>query len=237
MSWGACWAVVLLSPAAWPAQDKPNDANLALVAHAGTEVPITLGAGLLIRLPHGFHVGSDLGYVPSFYVDLMNDILIEAGAYNEQTAQLIHDSIGSSLSWSTRLGWQPWMSHGFYVATGYRMIALGGTTTGTQIVEAAIGREIAQSPGRFDSLDASMTLHMFDLRLGWDWKLGQGWLARAALGVSITLAANAHLQSTGSPRITPLQEEFLGLGETYLRNTATSYIHPPYALLSAGRQW
>src|ERR1700691_907453 len=174
------WATPATAEPAW-----------TLTPIAGTDFPIDVDLGVQVAAPFRLRATTTLGYLPGPYVDAINTFLVDIGAYNQDVANLVKSSLTSSLVWRTHVGYQPWACHGFYAMAGYGLVTFGGGATGSEIIEAATGKQLPVTDRTMPrTLAVTSTLHMLDVELGWDWHLDDHWLVRAAGGGGVTVAAH-----------------------------------------------
>lgn len=186
-----------------------------------------------VEAPFRLRLSSAVGVLPGPYVSAINGILVGVGAYNQATADLIRDALGSSLIWRTHLGYRPFVRHGFTFEAGYGLVALGGGASASTIVSAATG---ASSPeaGTDKNFKVSSALHMVDVELGWEWVLLEHLFVRAAAGGAFTLAASSSVTPDYTPRAPRVTEAFGASSAAYLDETYTTYVFTPVVSLWAG---
>ena len=218
-----------------------------------TEFPIHLGLSALLELNHGLRLQSSIGWMPSHYVQVTNDIVqqIIPDAYPPETAKLVEDTIRNSLVWTIKGGWRPFENSGFYINLGYTLAALGGGSTAKGLIEGITGvstedrsyntasnyRERKELP-----IDAAASLHFAAFDLGWEWSLvkyksKQELILRTALGFSYTFTSSAKLTAQSDdprPRYQEALRRLESAGEDYLVETFGSYIHPPSFTIALG---
>jgi hypothetical protein len=203
-----------------------------LQIEALTEVPIDVGARVLIEVPARLRLSSSLGVLPSPYVDVINDSAVALGGYNQQTADLIASSLGSSLVWRTHLGWRPFPRAGFAFDVGYGLVTLGGGVNAADALAAAAGHNAPAKPGGA-TYNVASTLQMIDADLGWEWKLlGDHLVIEAALGFSGTLAASTSATPQGSQ--SRVKDAFGEEAANYLDGLYTSYVFTPVVTAAVG---
>lgn len=201
---------------------------------AVTDVPLHVGAAVRAELPARVRVGASLGVLPGPYVDLINSVAVEAGAYDEDTARLIRKSLTRSLVARATAGWRPFAHRGFYVEGGYTWISLGGNVAGEDLITLATGVEPPGALAGDREYDVQSTLHLAGAEAGWEWRLrARPIVLRTSIGFATTIAA----QSTVEPRYDPLApalvERFTDETEDYLDETYRRYVHLPVLALSA----
>lgn len=107
---------------------------------AGTQFPADVDVRATLEGPHRLLGSLSIGLLPSAYVDVLNEVLVSANAYNQSTADLIRVALKDSLVVRMRLGWRPFSDHGFYFMGGYGFAALGGGVSGIELLALAAGK-------------------------------------------------------------------------------------------------
>jgi len=203
-----------------------------LWAEAATDVPLHVGARLEVELPHRIRAWTSVGVVPTGYVEIIDAVSREFGDYNEETSEVIVETLDSSLVWRLQVGWRPFERKGWGFDAGYMLATLGGTTTGSALLSAALGRGVPdQGSNEFD-VDSTLHLFGFEASHRWNWK--NGLTLRAALGFVSTIAASSTVTPRGDPVSARLSRGFAEDLETYLDETYTSYVHTPYIGVGLG---
>ena len=222
-----------------------------------TDAPLHIGVGALFEGPQRWRLSTSIGWMPSAYVQGANSIVRAfVPTYTEETATLVEDTIQNSLVWRIHGGWRPLKSKGFYTHIGYTFVGLGGGSTARSLLEGITGQSFNDTSMRGErartesdepiTIDADATLHLFDIEVGWEWRLssqeaqGGTWTMRAALGWSYTFTSTAELNAEVDETQPRLNAFFNGLesaGEVYLIDTFESYIHPPSLTLALGYEW
>lgn len=200
-----------------------------------TDVPMQVGGRFGLELPERVRVGLTLGVLPEGYVQLIDAILVGAGAFDAQTGDLIEAALRSSLVVRARVGWHPVADEGFYFDVGYTLATLGGGIGGQTLIAAVTGRDAPEADGlgRLE-YDVASTLHMLDLEIGWRFALDERWSLRVALGFAGTVASS----TTVAPTYRPLRPEevaaFTASAEAYLDDIYTGYVHAPTVSVALG---
>lgn len=202
-----------------------------------TDFPIQVGGRVSLETPYGLRASTSLGFLPGGYVDVINAVVVAAGGYDQDTADVVAGAISNSLVWRTHLGWRPFRGYGFYFELGYALIALGGDVSTEDLIVVATGIDPPANPsGDSREYDVASTLHMFDIELGWELIFWRHFIVRVALGVGITVAAATEIEPRFDPH--PLAERGVETlsreGEDYLDDTYTTYVHPPAITVSLG---
>lgn len=213
-------------------------ADWHLGVEAGTDLPVMVGARVWAEAPYGLRLSTALGVFPGGYVDLVNAILVDAGAYPQETGDVIRDAIADSLVWRTHLGWRH-AGTGLYVEGGYALATLGGGVTSEQLLVAVTGADAPSSGGAASSWSAGAMIHMVDAEIGWTDRVWEGLTVRAALGFAGTVAASATVSPDRAPG--PLAAKasarLASAAETYLEDTFTSYVFTPVITVGLGWQF
>lgn len=233
--WAFLGALVVASLASREVRAAPPDNGSSVAADgpawryalaAGTEFPMSVALRGQIEAPFRLRLSSAVGVLPGPYVSAINGILVGVGAYNQATADLIRDALGSSLVWRTHLGYRPFARHGFTVEVGYGLVALGGGASASTIVSAATGASSPES-GTEKPFRVSSALHMLDAELGWEWVLFEHLFVRAAAGGAFTVAASSSVTPDYTPRAPRVTEAFGVSSAAYLDETYTTYVFTP----------
>ena len=106
-----------------------------------TNAPVDAGGRLGIELPFGFELSTEVGVMPSFYADAVNELLLAAHVYSPQVGVLVRTALQSSFVWRSHLGFRPFPGRGFYIAAGYGLLTFGGgATAGEALAGPATGK-------------------------------------------------------------------------------------------------
>jgi hypothetical protein len=222
----------------------PDDAEAGSGTHFRVEgvanVPIQLGVGGVLELPAGIRAGGSIGYLPTSFVGVANDIIVPmTDKYSEEDAGLVEQTVGDSLAWRLYGGWSPPLL-GLYFHGGYSMTTFGGSAPSAALLGSITNNDFPEGRGgrspSSGSFEASSTLHQLFIGVGWDFKLGPIAL-RLGAGWSYTFASSANLEANFEPRREPVQrvvDEIEKDGEEYLQKTYNKYLHPPWATVAVG---
>ncbi len=226
------------------AQAQEIPAQWHLTVTGGTEFPIDVAARLTLETPGRVLLSTSLGVMPMGYVDLLNSILVEGGAYPQSTADFIQSALQNSLTWKTHVGWRPLKNWGFFVSGGYTLATLGGTLTGAEIISAATGLEPPQEVERFDAeIRARSTLHLLGGEVGYQWIIFDRLVIQLTAGGFATVGASSYLSHHGlegkieGVKANKVIDSYLREGERFLDNIYTSYVHAGYLGFQAGFQF
>ncbi|MFN3201380.1 MAG: hypothetical protein ACE366_23465 [Bradymonadia bacterium] len=224
-----------------PAQaSQGDDAQLGawhLTTELVNDVPVQIGLRATLTTPNRIRFGTSIGYMPGAYVDLINNTAEALDWYGEPTALLIETIISDSLISRTHVGWQPWADKGFYFEAGYAFVGVssGGTVTAQELATAA---EI-ETPNIGNSdrgFEASATLHMVDLEVGWMWSAWDALWLRAALGGAFTVSSSATVERNFSSGPAQAWDTFEQASEDYLVDIFGSYGHTVVLSMAVGYQ-
>ncbi|PTL83343.1 hypothetical protein DAT35_15285 [Vitiosangium sp. GDMCC 1.1324] len=204
-------------------------------AEASTDFPLSLGGRLGVESPWRLRLSTSLGYLPRLYLKGVNEVAVGLGAYGRNEANLIEDTLQSSLVWRTHLGWRPFPNAGFYVDAGYGLLSLGGNTTPEAVLVARTGITPPEGETALNrEYHVRAVLHMLDAELGWRWGLGAGWTARTALGAAFTLDSNSRVEPRFEPSLPLVVTAFSRLAENRLDRNLEKYVQFPIISLSLG---
>jgi hypothetical protein len=204
-----------------------------LEAGVGTDFPVQVGARVGAEMPGRVRLSTSLGILPGPYVDAINGIVVATGAYGRDEADLVSNTLSTSLVWRTHVGWRPIASAGFYVDAGYGLVALGGGGTAAEIIAGLTDRDVPPGAGQLP-ISAKSTLHMLDVEVGWRFPIGPHFAAWTALGGAFTLGSSTRLtpDATNDPRIDQAARAIADAGARRLDDIYTSYVFTP--VLSLG---
>lgn len=212
---------------------RADDFHLQL--EALTDVPVQVGVEVTVEMPWRLRASTSLGVLPGAYVDLINEVVVAAGGYDQDTAALVRGSLQNSLVWRLHAGWRPFEGHGWYFEAGYALVALGGGLSAEEVVSLATGADPPDAePARERRYKVSSTLHMIDVEVGWEWVLWERLALRAAVGFAGTLAAATDIRPDYRPVAPRLVDAFTGESEAYLDGIYTGYVFTPVVSLAAG---
>ncbi|WP_373048815.1 hypothetical protein [Vulgatibacter sp.] len=222
----AALLLLALLPAAAKAQPGEH-----LRLEAATAVPIYVGGRLAAELPARLRLSTSVGILPAPYVDGINELAIAFDAYDDDTADVIEDSLSSSLVWRTHLGWRPFAGAGFYFEGGYGLVTLGGGTSEAALIALAFGLEPPDDAGRDYDVDA--TLHMLDAELGWEWWIDDVVSIRTGLGIATTLGSSATVEPRNGA-LPVISDAFAAIAERELEEILDRYVHTPTVSFAVG---
>ncbi len=196
-----------------------------------TEVPIQVGAKLIVEGPRRIRAGTSVGWMPGAYVDMINGLMVATDVYTEETADLIDVALNNSLLWRTHVGWRPVEDLGSYVEVSYTLMGLGGGVSGEDALTsgADLPPPVASDTEAEFNLDSAT--HMMGVEAGYVWEWDSGITLRAGMGLLVTLDANFGAEATGGEAG---KEEVEGATEDYLDGIFERWVHPPYFAFAAG---
>lgn len=205
----------------------------------GTDFPLDLGARIQVETPARIRLAVGVGFMPRAYQQATNAAIVAFGGYDESTAQIVEETLQSSLVITTALGVRPVPRAGFVVDVGYRLAALGGQATPEDLWVQASGAPIPTGPGLETgrAWTATSLLHMVHLRVGYEWSPVPHLFLRADLGGSFTVGAATRLRPTFEPRAPGLWEPFQVEAGAWLDDVHLTYAHTPSVGLTLGYRW
>jgi hypothetical protein len=222
---------LVLSQTAPSAPSGGSSPSLAL--GAGTDFPLSVHVAGLLELPGRVQLSTSLGLLPRSYLEVLNDVLVETGAYGEDEALLVEDSLSSAVVWRTFVGWRPFEHRGFYFAGGYTLLTLGGNVTSTDTLFRALGLEVPDELLEEVALArVHSTLHQGAAELGWQWQLPARLKLKLGLGGFTTFAASSSLEPEVAEPLASLVEPLLGPAEVELNDTFRGNVHGGYVSLA-----
>ena len=199
----------------------------------GTELPISVGGTVSVEWPFGLRASTSLGYLPRAYVSLINEVVQSfPDSYDDETGDLIEETLQRSLIWRTHLGWRGWF--GLYFDAGYGLAALGGGTSSQALLAALTGRMSVSRDGQTSEYAVSSVLHMVDAEIGWKIVFSERFTFRTALGVAATISASADVDAQFQSNRPQLVAEFERFSEAYLVDTYETYVISPVITVALG---
>jgi hypothetical protein len=197
---------------------------------ATTSFPVDVGVRLTYEAPFPLRLSTSLGFLPGAYVDGTNAIVRAFGGYDDRTAELVRNSLQSSLVWRSHVGVRPF--RGFYAEAGYGLVSLGGGASAAEILAAVTGRSVPGAGSR--TFTAHSTLHMLDVELGWEARLAPDLRLRTAVGGIFTLAASTHIEPDFDPGLlgSLAVKALARAGELYLDRMYEKYVHTPVVTIA-----
>lgn len=200
-------------------------------AEGFTDLPTQVAAGLEVRSPQGVRLRTSLGWMPSDYVALANEVAVQFDGYSSAQGDAVVAALGNSLVWSAALGWQPWLDSGFAFDFGYQLLTLGGSATSEELLVIATGvppGEQTRDVGAW-RYDLGVTVHRLRLGLSWTWLLDAagrvGVVARVGGEATLTSASDIEPERVGFGL--DRANHFARLAETQLDDILQSYVHYP----------
>lgn len=235
---GAAVAVAALALLAPPSPALASDAEPGsgwnLVLGAGTDLPLAVNAHAALEGPYRLRLSSSLGLLPGAYVDAINRAVVKAGGYDEDTGRAVKAAVERSLVWRTHLGLRLW--RGLYVEGGYGLVTLGGSATGSQILEIVTGQPFPPVEGGDRPFRADATLHMADVEVGYVLQLPARLSLRLAVGAAFTVDSAVSITADYPPTAPAQVAEFERAAEEELRDDLRRYGNVPVVSVSLGYQ-
>jgi hypothetical protein len=147
--------------------------------------------------------------MPPAFMDLMSGLMFASEPEKQPTDQMLKTATRDAFVWRTHLGLKPFEDIGWYAQAGYGLILAGGGGDPSTRVAAATDLPAGPANERF-TLKTSATVHVLDLETGWQWRFGQRWVVRAAVGGTFAMAAvaKASPEDLGNYRYDPKSPEF-----------------------------
>ena len=211
-----------------------------LDAGLGAAFPIANSVTTSLEMPYRLLLQVDAGWMPPPYSKAIDGFLVALEVYDDTVSQLIQAGLSNSFALRTGAGWRPFERHGFEFSAAYTLLTLGGSLTGAQIINALLAdngstQRVPDEQGL--EVPLAMTLHSFEIRLGWRWPLWKDRLSlRAGLSYFQCFAAkneiDLNLQGRAGSKVEPELEA--GLNQEindYLNPYLTTYIKSPVVSL------
>jgi hypothetical protein len=223
----------LLLLAARPAAADIHGWEVALTG--GTTAPLDFELGFTAESPQRIRLSTSVGVLPHAYAGEIDDFLVDVGAFDRATGDLVTDSLSSSAVWRTMIGYRPWRARGFYAMAGYALIAFGGCSTASEAIEAATGKPLPPSErGATRSFTVDSELHTLDVEVGWRWHVEPRLLVQVAVGGMFTVGASTEISADYTPRDAAATAGYERQGADYLDHIYTTYVFSPTLIVTAG---
>ena len=211
-----------------------------------TDFPLDVGAGAVVVGPHGLRGRTSVGWLPSAYLALANDVAVELSSsypepYSEADAALVESALKDSLVWRIGAGWQPSAEHGFSIDVHYGLVTLGGGATTAEVVESTTGRDLSDRAAAVGTVEIDSTLHQLGFEASWTFGLEalvERSYLRLGLGAAFTVASSSAVRYAGRVRAASAVAAFEDYTEAYLDDVYTQYVHAPTLSVAVGwRPW
>jgi len=199
---------------------------------AGTLFPIEIGAGVRAEWPGRVQTAVRVGGLPAAYVDVFNATAMAFDAYGDATAEIIRSTIGRSLLVSADVGWRPLQrtpGDRFTFQVGYTLAALGGDTSGAELLTAASGVERPSDSSDEPSVDLSATVHLLRPEVVYVQPLTGRLGLIVGLGAAFTLSARSSVAPTSDAARRRADAVWTEAAAGWLGTTLQRYVHTPTA--------
>lgn len=212
---------------------------LAIQLDLGTEFPLHVGGRLTVESPARLRYSLSAGALPAPYLDAINAVCVGAGWYSDTDAELISATLEGAVVVRNHLGWRPFRRSGFNFELGYGFVGLGGSLTGSEVLEVMAARDLPDSLGSNLAFSATASLHQLDATVGYDAPLYRGLHLRVDLGAAVTLASSTVIEPEFDvPRLAEgAVDELASTGEDELNAIFLSYVHVPTLGVMLGWQF
>jgi hypothetical protein len=105
----------------------------------GTYFPLSFSAEATLEFPFRILVQADIGWMPKPYSDTIVGLLGDFGVLSSVEEQLLKSAIQNSFVGRFSAGWRPFPSLGVEVLAGYTLVAVGGSSSAVQVIDAFLG--------------------------------------------------------------------------------------------------
>lgn len=239
-------------PTALPAkEDAPKPKSGAarffrgLEIQGGTNLPASVGGGLILHFPAGIYLGNSFGVMPSAYVKLINKVLVAGGEYDQATADLIEKALTNSFVYDLFLGWDPGKPGGFTFNVGYELMTLGGRASTLAVISQATGKKLGAELAALtkNTVPVKTMLHNVTARLGYKLIIVDHLTFDFYVGVLKTVAAKSDIQLAGlgrnrSSQVAQALVVYDRQINSYMRSLYVHYIVSPLIVVNIGyRFW
>ncbi len=213
------------------AEPEPSQRKWHLGIEAMTDFPLYAGAQVWVELPYRIRLSTSFGEMPPAYLDVINDIAVSAGAYNQNTANLIDESLDHAFTWRVHVGWQPFKHRGGYIEAGFGLLDANANLAITSVLEAATGISAPNEANVGFGFRLTTVVETLGVEAGWMWTPWRDLTVRVSLGFAGAVGA----QVTVTPRFaTSLQGVFTRLVGNYLEQVIEEHLLIPTVGLAIG---
>jgi hypothetical protein len=164
-----------------------------------THAPIDWGVSLGVQTPPGLRFSGGYGWVPGSYMTLLTRLAANASA-NAFTVALLDRADYEGHTWRAQIGLRPFRAIGLYADVGYARLEASG-----RLASADSGIPALERLG--GAYEASTTLHMWLVELGYQAQLADRLVLGLALGAMGTLSSSTTLVAVDGARSVPLLGE------------------------------
>ena len=216
-----------------------------LEIQGGTNLPASVGGGLILYFPAGLYLGNSFGVMPSAYVKLINKVLVAGGEYDQATADLIEKALTNSFVYDLYFGWDPGKPGGFTFNVGYELMTMGGRASTLAVISKATGKKLGAELTALTSntVPVKTMLHNVTARLGYKLVIVDHLTFDFYVGVLKTVAAKSDIQLAGlgrnrSTHVARALVEYDREINRYMRSLYVHYIVSPLVIVNIGyRFW
>jgi hypothetical protein len=231
---------VALLVMAGSAQAAPGTEDWRVWGAAYTDVPTQVAAALEVGGPGGLRLSTGLGWMPSGFIELSNQVAVQFEGYSAAQGDAVVAALQDSMVWQSSVGWQPWRGSGFSFDVGYQLLTLGGTATSESLLVIATGVAAPEQTRDVDRwrYTLGVTVHRARVGLNWRWWLdaAETMSLTARVGGEVTLAASSVVEPELLGFNLARAEHFAHEVETELDSILEQYLHYPTVGLSFGYQ-
>jgi len=221
----------LLCCAAALAGERP----VHVAGEVGTDFPWDVGGRVTLELPGRLRLMAAVGWMPRAYLHVINEGIIGLGGYDRRTADLVEDTLASSLVLRFHGGWRPFPRAGLYLQGGYGIAALGGTASGADVLSMALDVQVPDWIMEGNDFDVTSGLGLAEVEIGWEGRIWRGLSWRAALGGVWTVSARTEVEPTFDPwLIEPLVDDWCAQAEGELSATLERWVRSPVVTVGLG---
>lgn len=206
---------------------------------AGTEFPASVGAMTAFEFPYRILLQLNVGFMPKPYAELINNFLQSIGSYDQTVSDLTRAALSNSFVFRASTGYRPFSGLGLEVLGGYTFVGLGGSLSGSELVNTLLAGHGAAvrvpSGGDTAQFPVYTTLHALQITVGWRWTfLGDRLFLRATLSYIQCLMAKSGVELPGRFSGTPLEAAVSHDFDAYLSPYLVTYTKVPLIGLSSG---
>lgn len=152
---------------------------------------MSVGPALGAELPGRLLLRLHVGWLPTAYANVINNVATGFGLYGEPIGVLVRRALGGSLVLRPSFGWRPGPDAGFELWLGYTHARVNGSASADELSEARVTDRLQRN----QRATLRGLLHGLDVAVSWRFIPHEHVLIRLGLAYSKMLAARVHVDS------------------------------------------
>jgi hypothetical protein len=210
---------------------EPSQRKWHLYIEGVADFPLYTGVQFSVQLPYRLRLSTSFGDMPGVFLDTINAVAVAAGAYDQNVANLIEETLDRAFTWRFHIGWQPFKHHGGYIEAGFGTLEAHGNLGITSVIEAATGLTAPKEANIGFGFRLNTVVETVGVEVGWIWYPWRDLTVRVALGFAAAVGA----QVTVHPNFAPsLEGVFSRLVGNYVEQLIVEHLYIPNLGLAIG---